>query len=157
VTIPAGLPEGYFQELLTCLVQPGAGELTTLELTLAGKVLRRLSVYGPGIDHLGDLDLGNIRAGTALHRRLVLKVRDKQPELQIRSLQASPEFVDVQLTPYQTGAQATGLYHLDVRLAADSPIGDYRGMRRGSIKLSVDHPRIGDLELPLSFAILPGR
>jgi hypothetical protein len=153
-TVPAGMPEGYFREVLTCVVRPDRGDTESLELALVGKVLRRLALYGPGIDHLGHLDLGNATKGEELHCRLVLKVRDAQSELNVLALDAEPEFLDVQLTPYRTESQATGLYHLDIRLPADVAPGDYRGARRGRITLRVDHPRIDDLEIPVSFAVI---
>jgi hypothetical protein len=157
VTVPAGMPEGHFSEVLTCLARRDNGDTESLELTLVGKVLRRLSLYGPGIDHLGHLDLGNATEGEELNRRLVLKVRDPQSELKVLALEAEPKFLDVQLTPYQTESKATGLYHLDIRLPRDVAPADYRGARRGRITLSVDHPRIEDLEIPVSFAVLAGR
>ncbi len=157
VTAPAGMPEGHFRELLTCVARADHGETESLELTLVGKVLRRLSLYGPGIDHLGHLDLGNATVGEELNRRLVLKVRDPQTELKVLALEAQPEFLDVQLTPYRTESQASGLYHLDVRIPADVAPSDYRGTRKGRIALRVDHPRIDDLEIPVSFAVIGAR
>jgi hypothetical protein len=154
VTVPEGLPEGYLQEVLTCVFRTGTGDADSLELALSGKVLRRLAVYGPGINHLGTLDLGLVHCGEELNRRLVLKVRDPQPELDLGEIEVTPDFVEVQVTPYEAGARATGLYHLDIRIPASAPQGDYRSLRAGRIKLRVGHPRIDDLELSLSFAVL---
>jgi hypothetical protein len=157
VTVPEGLPEGYLQEVLTCVYRTEAGDTDTLELTLSGKVLRRLAVYGPGINHLGTLDLGLVHRGEELDRRLVLKVRDPQPELGLGGIEVTPDFVEVNVTPYQTDSQATGLYQLDVHIPASAPEGDYRSLRAGRITLRVGHPRIDDLEMPLSFAVLDAR
>jgi hypothetical protein len=157
VTVPAGLPEGYLQEVVTCQVRTDTGETESLDVTLNGKVLRRLSVYGPGVNHLGTLDLGLLRPGQALERRLVVKVRDPHGDLMLRGIETTPDFVQVEVTPYQTEAQATGLYHLDVCVLATAPEGDYRSLRAGHIKLLIDHPRIEDLELSLSFAIVGDR
>jgi hypothetical protein len=155
LTLPAGLPEGFFREVVTCQVRPSAsGKVETLEISLSGKVLRRLALYGPGIDASGTLDLGVLPTGQGKDCRLVLKVRDAVPELTVRDIETTPDFLDVELDPYETSSAATGLYHLNISVPQSAPACTFLHGEAGRIKLAIDHPRIGDLELRVRFAVI---
>lgn len=157
VELPAGMPSGYFQGTLRMLVgNPAfpAAEKQELELPIAGKVLRRLAVYGEGVEADGSVDLGILNRGSGCHRRLILKVRDEHPDLTVANIETSPKFVEAVMTPYQTEGQAGGLYRLELEIPEDAPACVYRGAELGAVTLRIDHPRIEDLTLKLRFAVI---
>jgi hypothetical protein len=154
VELPAGLDSGQVDGMVQ-LTARREGEETkeTLEIPLVAKVLRRLAVYGPAVDETGTVDLGRLRPGQGAKHRLLLKVRDEQPEIIVRGITVEPAFIQVQVTPYQTATSASGLYHLDIEVPTDSPDCVLLGPDTGSIRIDVDHPRITDLSLKIRLAI----
>ena len=154
-TLPAGLPLGYFEKQFSIQVQgPDATANQTYEMPLQGRVLRRLAVYGDGIDSHGTIHVGTIGAGRKHVRRFVVKVRDPLPELPNLAIQTVPDFVQARLVPYP-GAAEVGLYRFDVEIPADAPVCVRSHDNRGEIALDFDHPRIEDLRLGLEFVITP--
>jgi hypothetical protein len=127
-----------------------------LELPISGRVLRRLAVYGDGLQDNGVVDLGVHPPGHPWRHRLLLKVRDQEADLRLTRVQTQPAFVQVSLAPYGTESGAR-LYHLDLSIPADAPECIYRGAQLGQLELAFDHPRIKDLRLELAFAVMPRR
>lgn len=130
----------------------GESNIETLELTVAGKVLSRLSVYGKAIETTGNINLGLIPVGQGRKTRLLMKVRDAQYEIPVKSLDVKPQFVKVEVTD----GGKSGLYYLDIEVPADAPKCQHnRGDRRGRLQFTFNHPRIERLDLSLSFAVVP--
>lgn len=155
VTLPTEMPQGHFHHQLTLHVRPnGSEEVDTFELPLQGKVLRRLSAYGPTVTSDGGIDLGATSVGDPISAKILLKVRDKVRDLKVTNLEVTPEFVNVSIesTP---GAPGKGLYIMKVEVPQNSPVGSYSGVRQGQILLTVNHPRITDLNLKLNFIVSP--
>lgn len=154
VTVPKGLPSGYFNGELHLQVMPsGKAKHESLDLAFSGKVIRRLAVYGPGVETTGTVDLGILPPRQGLKRRLLMKVRDDQPEVTVGRIETKPDFVRVNVTPRRTDAAATGLYYLEIVIPEDAPECAYRGSELGLIHVAIDHPRIEDLTLKTRFAI----
>lgn len=155
VTLPSEMPQGHFNHQLTLHVQAnGKEEVDTFELPLQGKVLRRLSAYGPTVTSDGGVDLGATNVGNPMTAKVLLKVRDKVRELNLTEVRVTPDFVNVSVEP-TPGASGKGLYIMQIEVPSDSPIGSYTGVRQGQISLKVDHPRITDLDLKLNFIVSP--
>lgn len=155
VTVPKGLPSGHFNDQLHLKVLPsGKKKPESLDLTLSGRVIRRLAVYGPGVETTGTIDLGILRPRERLKRRLMMKVRDDQPELTVGRIETTPDFLQVNVTPQDADNRANGLYYLDIVIPEDAPECAYRGSKLGQICLAIDHPRIEDLALKARFAIV---
>jgi len=154
-TLPAGINPGELQQALTVRVQPSDDDLPSRELTIPirGHVLRRLAVYGEGIDESGTIDFGIVPAGEEHRRQFVVKVHDQQSVLTIREMRVDPDFVKVDLQPYD-GQQ--NLYRMAVTLPATAPKSVYRGQRLGTIHIDFEHPRIQQLDLKVKF-VLHGR
>jgi hypothetical protein len=127
-----------------------------LELPISGRVLRRLAVYGDGVQDNGIVDLGIHPPGREWRHRLLLKVRDPEANLRLTNVKTTPDFVRVSLAPSVTESGAR-LYHLDLSVPADAPQCIYRGGQLGELKLAFDHPRIKDLTLGLALAVMPRR
>jgi hypothetical protein len=159
VMLPRDMPSGPFAGVVRIEAQNaavGSPPQVMLELPISGRVLRRLAVYGDGVQDDGVVDLGIHPPGKGWRHRLLLKVRDPEADLRLARVQTQPDFVRVSLAPYGTES-GTQLYHLDLSVPADAPECVYRGTHLGELKLVFDHPRIKDLTLRLALAVMPRR
>jgi hypothetical protein len=156
LTLPADLPEGRFAESLRIHVgapQAPDGQYVH-EAPLRGKVLRRLCVYGKGIDLGGVVYIGPVDVGKSAQRKFLMKVRDPQRELPIRKIETTPDFLQVRVTPHESTDQELGLYELEIVVPSDAPRCIYMGSPAGEVRILPDHPRIPELALPVKFAVV---
>jgi hypothetical protein len=162
VTTPMSLPGGPFRNLLGLRVsapqadKAGSPTVDKLQLPITGRVLRRLALYGEGLEG-GNLDLGRIRPGQGRRHRLLAKVRDPEPKVRVASLRTKPDFLKVHLQPLRSDDPECGLYEFVVEVPADAPPCIYRGLRPGEIHVRMDHPRLEDVDLKVYFAVCPER
>jgi hypothetical protein len=156
LTIPPTQRHGEFSDTLRFRVRPldPPGEPVEVTLPLYGKVLRRLAIYGHGIDGDGTIDLGTIPRGAGAKRKFLVKVRDQQPVLHVKELRAEPSFVQASLVPH-AGESVPGLYHLMIEVPATVEPCAYVGNPSGRLTIDLDHPRIDDVSLTLLFAVGP--
>jgi hypothetical protein len=176
VVLPDDLAEGYFNGALRIAGrgaesdQPAATDnLPSIEsedgthsrnsahceVALQGKVLRRLSVYGPTIMTSGVVDMGRLKEGTGKTVKLLLKVRDTDVELKVREVETTPGFLQVRVEPHQSRSKKQlGLYHLYIEVPRDAPPFRLPPDRMAQLKIEFDHPRIGCLELPVDLIIM---
>jgi hypothetical protein len=163
VTTPTGLPGGPFRNKLEMRAIPARADKATsvspepLALPLEGRVLRRLALYGEGLEEGGRLDLGQVRPGQGRRHRLLAKVRDPEPKVRVASLRTKPDFLKVHLQPLRSDDPECGLYGFVVEVPADAPPCIYRGLRPGEIHVRMDHPRLEDVDLKVYFAVCPER
>jgi hypothetical protein len=159
ITLPSTLPEGYFLTSLRLRGRPAGGaedQAAECELTIDGKVIRRLSVYGPEVDVHGRVDLGRLRQGQAAHVRLLLKLRDAERTLPVERIEVTPSFLHVRIEPYKVdGPGDLGLYYLHIEVPTDAPTFRLPPDQHGSLRVEFDHPRVPQLELPLDLIISP--
>lgn len=159
VSLPADLPSGPYTGVVHIEARAAASaieEPLVLDVPFSGRILRRLAVYGAGVEEPGIVDLGMHPLGRAYQHRLLLKVRDEDPRLNLVRAEVKPEFLQAALVPAGTEGQ-DHLYYLDITLPADAPPCLHRGASLGDMKLVFDHPRIPELALRLSFAVMPRR
>lgn len=158
LTSPDTLPTGNFADWLrlTAEADDAQREPQTLELGVFGKVLRRLAVYGPDLQDDGVIRFGVLKPGQGAKQRLVMRVRDDEPKLPVRRITVRPDFVRVQVAPFDPSAENKGLYHLDVEVSPTAPAGNWKLERHGELRIEFDHPRIAELVLELDFAVLEG-
>jgi hypothetical protein len=158
VTVPGDLPSGRFSGVLRLdiVAETDASVLEheTIELPINGQVVRRLSLYGEGIDEAGLVDFGVIDEGAGKRLRFLMKVRDSQREIAVKRVDVRPEFVKVSVLPYGAG-DTPGMYYLDLEVPPDAPQCVHVGKRTGKLRIEFDHPRIGELELKLGVAVAP--
>lgn len=155
VTIPESMPVGPFHHWVRLRIDPKQDglEADTYELPLQGKVLRNLAVYGPGIDSTGTLDLGVIPSRSGLKRRLILKVYDRDYELNCTKLESTPDFLKLTVHSATPDGPSKGVYYLDIEVPAGSPDCNFVRGAAGRLRLTFDHPRISTLELNLLMAV----
>lgn len=156
VTTPADLQRGPFQGIVSFRVVPDApgAKSQMCEVTVSGRVIRRLSVYGGAINALGEVSLGTIEGGRDHEVSLLMKVRDADKSLPIQRIDVRPEFVEVKVDADSPDAAERGLYRLRIRVPADAPPCEYLGEQPGTLHLAIDHPRIPELSLTLHFAVV---
>lgn len=157
VTLPPGLGAGYFSHWLRLHVDAPSSHETppVYQVAIHGKVLRRLCVYGSGIDGTGVVNLGRIQTGKGAHVRLLVKVRDPQRELAVDHMELTPEFLQVRITAHKPEQERSrGLYDLEIAVPRDAPRCVYMGAPAGRIRIVLDHPTIPELDLPVTFAVI---
>ncbi len=160
ITLPKDLDEGNFRHALQLVVkknsprgdQPNA-ESKQLEIPILGKVLRRIAVYGKNIDNQGTIHFGTLLTGKEHKLRFLVKVHDELPRLTLTDVQATPDFLEVQLQPYSKHEGSQNIYRLDVLLPATAPEGVHQAERLGQIRLAFDHPRIHELVMKVEFIL----
>jgi hypothetical protein len=157
ITLPADMAQGNFSHWMRIEVRPSdnsaAGPLT-YEFALVGNVLRRLCIYGHGIDATGVVYVGPVREGQGARLHLLMKVRDPERDLAIESIETSPKFLEASISPHVTSRKNLGLYDLEIVLPADAPRCLYMRSPAGQVRITTGHPRIPELTLPVQFAVL---
>lgn len=154
IMTPSDLPQGQFSGWLQFRLQPAGApdEAVEHQVALAGKTLKRLAVYGPGIDADGVVTFGAVPSAAGAKKRFLLKIRDAQHSLPVTRVTTTPDFLDVRVIPAEA-SEGKGLMYLELAIPPGAPRCDYLGMRPASIRIEFDHPRIPDLELTASFAV----
>jgi hypothetical protein len=79
-------------------------------------------------------------------------VRDPQADLTNVKITVSPEFLVAAIQPH---SGHRGLYDLTIDIPDDVPPCQYNSTPIGRLKIETGHPRLGDMELKMSFAIIP--
>lgn len=155
VTLPSGLDPGYFDHWMRAYASFESDEESIVaETKLSGKILRRLCVYGKGVDPQGRLLLGRLTPGTQHVFRYLLKVRDDDRILTVKNSSISPTFIDVDVKEMEVSG-TIGLYEMTLTIPADAPTGVYRSVDGAGLSMEFNHPRIHDLNLSLDFSLMP--
>lgn len=150
VTTPVNLPRGDFHSRIRLSVDsPDSDELLSLDAVITGRVVGRIAVFGDRIDSDGVVDLGIVPRDAGGNASLVVKVRDEDTQLPVRSIQTVPEFMNVKLAPQGDN----GLYRLGIEVPSGAPDCLFMGRPHGSIKIEFDHPRIRKLELKVLLGV----
>ena len=84
--------------------------------------------------------------------QIVARLRDRDQDLPGAKIETFPEFLQARLEPV---ASKRGFYHLTVELPEGVPAGQYHNDRTGRIRIDTGHPRIGVVELKVTFAVIP--
>ncbi len=155
IALPSGLASGVIDQSINLRVNPSlaGAKSRPLKIPIRGRVLRRIAVYGKGIDSNGTISFGVVPSGREHMRRLIVKVHDNDPHLSVRDLQITPSFVTARLLPYGRESGIDNLYHLLISLPATAPETICRGEQLGMIRFEFDHPRIKELVLNLDFIL----
>ena len=145
--MPAGLPRGSFREWIRFDVTPSGDEATSeaYELPVTGEVLGRLAVLGPAVDGQGIVNLGVLPSGRGTKKRLVLRIRDQDQELRVKSIETVPSFIETRIVPYEPAKE--GLSYIELQVPSNAPTCSYRGQPYGQVQVRFDHPRIDSLDL----------
>ncbi|MCA9178162.1 MAG: DUF1573 domain-containing protein [Planctomycetales bacterium] len=115
-----------------------------------GQLTRRFTVYGKAIDATGLINLGNVPEGQAKRARLIVKIRDPEPQLDNVRIQTTPSFVKASWE-----RKGEDMYLLDLEVPENAPVGNVSNRTIGSVELLLDHERIEHQRFPLEFDVIP--
>ena len=152
IHLPDNLPRGYFSHWLRFNVQPEGESPRLREIPIEGKVLRRLAIYGDGIDSTGTIKLPKVRQGKGLTKYFVVKVRDPDPILKVSKVTTVPDFLEVQFEP-NSKFKKPGAYRMRLEIPSTAPRSVHMG-DPGQLHVEFDHPRLEDIDLKVEFAVL---
>lgn len=157
LTIPANFSAKTIHDTIRVAVRAKeeSASLHHLDLSLRATKLRSLAFYGSAIDEQGVISLGSTAPGEGKRIRLLAKVRDVDLRLENPRVTAWPHFLKAELVPHADGH--AGNYSLTVELPDDVPPCVYQSNPIGRIVIDTGHPRIGSVELPVAFAVVPKR
>ena len=152
-TLPSDLPRGDFSHWVRIEVGQ-RNERRQFQLPLQGRVVRPVAVYGPKIDMTGRIELGVVPSSQGLTQYYVVKVRDDQPTLTVKSIRTVPDFLHVQLTPIKADS-SSGVYRMEITVPKGSPTCQHiADQQQGSLSIEFEHPRIESLDLKLDLAVV---
>ena len=157
VTVPGDLPPGEFRDAIRIKAAPAGKpqESADFELPLRGKTLKRFTINGPFSEH-DALLIGQVPHGAGKTLRLLVKLRDEDLALPIRSIEVQPSFLKVAMEPHREQDLATpGLYDLVIEIPADAPTCQYMGNPLGSLRITTGHPRVPEIKLQVMLAVTP--
>ena len=155
--IPDNLRSGDFQGewvQLKVVSSSGGQQEHDLELPVSGHVIRRLNVYDQDRP-VKSVDFGDIKGRRGAKKRLIMRLIDDQPELNVKKITVDPPEVQVRVLPVsgRGPAKSNGVYVIEVEIPPDGK-GVYRPDDPGSIRIEFDHPRVQELELGLTFHVI---
>jgi hypothetical protein len=101
------------------------------------------------------IQLGNVAEGQAKRVKLLAKVRDPEVEISEPDVETFPAFLKAQFSPHEGGQK--GLYDITIELPDDQTPCQFNSSPVGRVKIETHHPRIGAVELLVTFAIVPRR
>ncbi|PQO30867.1 DUF1573 domain-containing protein [Blastopirellula marina] len=154
VTVPEEMPRGHFRRSLNVLVAPQDSAKKTVRRTLIieGNVTGGFVVMSPNMRQDGIYDVPPISEAGEQEFGAIIRVRDFEKNLKIKSITCKPDFITATLEP-QSDTNVKGLYKLRMTVAADAPNGVYRGTGGGNVVIELDHPRIERIQFNLECAI----
>jgi hypothetical protein len=155
LTVSGDRPTGDFTGTLRMTASvPAENSRRHLDLPLHGSVLERMELIGGNVDPFGNIDLGSLQHGSGKRVRLQVKVRDSQPQIDNAKITVFPEFLQARLTPHHSST-GRGLYELVIEVPPTAPVCQYRGHPRAEVRVDTCHPRLGNVKLGVTFAVLP--
>lgn len=152
--LPDDLPRGFFKHTIQMQITPEGEGDRSYELPINGNVLRRVSIYGKGIDSSGIIKLGKVRRGKGIKKYFNVKVRDPDPILKVKKIQTKPDFLQVSFIENEKVPDA-GLYRMLVEIPTDAPRAMFMG-DLGKLHVEFENPRFENIDLDVEFAILGG-
>jgi hypothetical protein len=153
-TIPADATFQNFSDTLRVTIQ--SPDRVTPPRTLDVPVHRRLrgQIAFFGKDIVDDaIDFGTIPFGQGRKSKVLVKIRDRDPNLGEVQVQSDPAFLRAQLVP-RPGESAKGLYDLLVELPPETPPCQFLATPQGELRISTTHPRLPKFKINVRFAVL---
>ena len=133
------VPEGTFTEWIDLAGKAtgasSAAATASYRMDIRCRVEGRISFYGPKVVDRNVLQLGTQQRGATAHASMFLKVNDPQRQLSVMSVESTPAFLKVHLTPFKSGAKNNGLYRVDVDIPSDAPSCAFVSDKRGVVRV----------------------
>ncbi len=154
LTIPADVTSQNFSDTLRLTIQ-SLDRVTppqTLDVPLHGRIRGQIAFFGKDI--VDDaIDFGTVPFGQGRKSKVLVKIRDREPNLGEIQVEADPPFLKAQLVPRQ-GESRKGLYDLLVELPPETLPCQFIATPQGELRISTTHPRLPKLKINVRFAVL---
>ena len=150
VKLPNNLGRGEFNESLRLRLVPDGQPAETLMIPVNGRILRRVAIYGKGIDSYGRVNLGRVPVGKGIQRNFSVKVRDPDPTLAVKKVTTVPDYVQVHFSETKFGVP--GLYKMTIEVPPSAPA-SYITTDQGRLHIEFENARFDDLDLSVAFAV----
>jgi len=124
------------------------------QLNVFSDVVGRVRLGGPDLDGQ-TVGFGLLTAGIAAQRTVLIGLAGEQRELNVREISATPDFLQVRLTPDGPGSATLSRYRLEIEVPADAAPCSYMRPSLGEVRIATDHPDLPELVLQVEFAIVP--
>ncbi len=159
VTLPPDMADGEFKEWLELSAKPAdaIGQPREMQLEIQGKIEGRLTIFGAKVDSNQVLRLGALNEGQSAKETLLMKVNDPRRSLSIKRIESEPEFLRVQVFPLAGESANVGLYRIEVQIPGSARACDYMGAHAAVIRIKTDHPRLPEIDLKVSFAVVESK
>lgn len=159
VSLPADLPKGHFEHQIVMTVTPTdpPGDPRDITLNVGGEVVGRLRVSGQGIGSDGVVRIEADPRRGKQRERLLLKVRDGQPQLTITELEISHPSITARLEKPRAQLANRGLHYLCLEVDAASLKQSLIGAHTATLHCEFDHPRLDPLNLNVEVILTPAR
>ena len=148
---PGDLPVGYFAGWLRMKIRPQGQKSRDFELPIQGNVTSRLMIYGKGMNAKGEINLGRIVAGRPLERFFLVRVRDENPVLEVKSITSTADFLDVSFVP-DPRIKKPGVYRMRVALPETASPADFSS-DPVRVQIQFANPRLEQVDLSVAFTI----
>lgn len=154
LTSPAELEQGKFRGLLFLTVEPlppvSTGE-ERIAIPFVGERIARVGLYGEGIDPSGSVNLGHVKEGRAIKRRLVLRIRDDKITADQIHVMTDVEQVKIELEPSPT---SQGLFYVTLSVPATTKACAHLSDDPAVFTIRFDDPTLKPMNLRLFFAVV---
>jgi hypothetical protein len=149
------LPKGKITEWLQVTVQPPdkASAPRVVTVDLFAKDIQRVTVEGPNLQFGDTVRIGPLRRGEGARARLIMKVADEHRCLRIKSIETTPPYLHVSVSPLSIDRPDAGLYVILVEVPKDAPPGGYMGPDYAKMRIVTDHPSVPELKFDVLFAV----
>ena len=126
----------------------------SMVLQVTGSFEKKMSLHGIGLTARHTLGIGTLMPGQGAHRRLILKVCDRQRQLNVEKIETYPEYLQVSLKSLSPENIENGIYSIEVDIPADAPEANYLQEDKAWFRIVTDHPALSEIRMPVEFAIV---
>jgi hypothetical protein len=155
LTLPATATTGDFWKSLAIKVRSNDDppRIREARCKIAGSVVPRADMAGEKYSAGRILNVGSLRRWQGATERLTLTVRDDHRNLEVKSIEKTPDFLEVEVSPIVPDRPDSGLYWVNVTIPRDAPPSNYVGSRKGEVRIVTDHPEVPVMRFWVQFAV----
>ena len=159
LNVPASGNAEEFVETLTIKVRTDDDPPITREAncTIIHNLLPRTTFAGKNyLPFSHTLQMGSFLRWQGGKDCITLAVRDDHRVLDIKEINKTPDFLEVEVVPMVPENPDSGLYWIHVNVPEDAPPSNHNGSRKGKVRIVTDHPAVPEMSFWVQFAITSG-
>lgn len=156
LTVPASGAQGDLLETLTLKVRSDDNPPVTKEAkcTITRNLLPRTTFAGKNYQPFSHtLQMGSFSHWQGGEDRMTLAVRDEHRILDIKEINKTPDFLEVEVVPMVPENLDSGLYWIRVKVPKDAPPSNHNGSRKGQVRIVTDHPANPEMSFWVQFVV----